>query len=76
MSQEQANQQLTLGGETLRLTQHRQEIITDTEYAPRLLATIHPSVALRLPTPAEREQARHQLAEDLTLAGKLAQTAG
>jgi DNA polymerase len=61
-------------GSSFRLTQHRQEIITDTEFAPRLLATIHPSVALRLPTPAARQQARRQLAEDLTLARNLACT--
>jgi DNA polymerase len=63
-------------GSSFRLTQHRQEVITGTEFAPRLLATIHPSVALRLPTAGAREQARHQLAEDLTLAGNLARCRG
>jgi uracil-DNA glycosylase family protein len=58
-------------GSSFRLTHHRQEVITDTGFAPQLLATAHPSVILRLPDATAREQARRQLAEDLTLAVQL-----
>ena len=62
----------TMLGSSFRLSQHRQEIITGTGLALQLIATAHPSVVLRLPDPHAREHARRQLADDLTLAARLA----
>jgi uracil-DNA glycosylase family protein len=61
----------SLLGPAFRLTQHRQEILLDTPWAPAaVMATIHPSAILRMPDPEKRHQAREEFARDLALARK------
>jgi uracil-DNA glycosylase family 4 len=50
-------------GSSFRLTRHRGELL-DSDLAPIVAATVHPSSILRGP-PEEREEARSALAEDL-----------
>jgi DNA polymerase len=54
-------------GSKFRLTQHRGQFITDTPWAPQVLATLHPSALLRMPDQAARRQARAQFVADLKL---------
>jgi uracil-DNA glycosylase family protein len=56
-------------GRSFRLTQHRGEAI-ESEWAPTLLATIHPSVVLRAPDASARAEAERGLIADLKLAVK------
>jgi DNA polymerase len=60
----------TLMGPAFRLTQHRGEFFKDTQWAPRFLATIHPSALLRMPDPAAKEAARVAFIDDLKLVAK------
>jgi uracil-DNA glycosylase family protein len=61
----------SLLGPSFRLTHHRGEVQSDTGLAPKVLATTHPSMVLRSPDEATREQIRKELVEDLALAGSL-----
>jgi DNA polymerase len=60
----------SLMGSSFRLTQHRGEFFKDTQWAPRFLATIHPSALLRIPDPAAKEAARVAFIGDLKLVAK------
>jgi DNA polymerase len=51
-------------GSSFRVTQHRGELL-DSELAPILSATIHPSAILRGPDDADRAREREAFAEDL-----------
>jgi uracil-DNA glycosylase len=57
----------SLLGNAFRLTQHRGEFIRNTEWAPAVLATIHPSSILRMPDREKRQQARADFVRDLAL---------
>jgi DNA polymerase len=59
----------SLMGRTFRLTQHRGEFLPS-EYAPNLLATVHPSSLLRIPDREARHQAREQFTQDFRLVAK------
>jgi uracil-DNA glycosylase len=54
-------------GTSFRLTQHRGEFVKS-DAAPHVLATIHPSAILRMPTSEERSKAKAGLVSDLRLA--------
>lgn len=58
-------------GWSFRLTQHRGEDLHDTGLAPHVLATVHPSMILRLPDQTARKEARRTLCEDLSVAAGL-----
>lgn len=61
----------SLMGSAFRLTQHRGEALK-TDWAPWLLATMHPSAILRVPDQEMRRRSREQFFEDLKIvAGKL-----
>ena len=51
-------------GSSFRVTQHRGELL-DSELAPIVTATIHPSAILRGPDEASRQEEREAFAEDL-----------
>jgi uracil-DNA glycosylase family protein len=51
-------------GSSFRLTQHRGELL-DSDLAPIVTATIHPSAILRAPDDAARVEQRESFAEDL-----------
>jgi uracil-DNA glycosylase family protein len=51
-------------GSSFRVTQHRGELL-DSELAPLVTATIHPSAILRAPDDATRQEEREAFAEDL-----------
>jgi uracil-DNA glycosylase len=51
-------------GSSFRVTQHRGELL-DSDLAPIVTATIHPSAILRGPDEASRQQEREAFAEDL-----------
>jgi uracil-DNA glycosylase len=51
-------------GSSFRVTQHRGELL-DTDLAPILAATIHPSAILRAPDDVARQEQRRAFAEDL-----------
>jgi len=58
-------------GRTFRLTQHRGEFV-DSDIAPRVTATVHPSSILRAPDEESRHQAMRAFVEDLkVVAGEL-----
>jgi uracil-DNA glycosylase len=59
-------------GSSFRVTQHRGELL-DSDLAPILSATIHPSAILRAPDDAARSKERAAFAEDLRV---VAQTLG
>lgn len=58
-----------LMGKDFRITKSRGEIFRDTQYAPWLMATVHPSSILRAPS-EEREAARRAFVEDLRVAAE------
>ncbi|HEY1629444.1 MAG TPA: UdgX family uracil-DNA binding protein, partial [Tepidisphaeraceae bacterium] len=60
----------SLMGNQFRLTQHRGEFFTDTDWAPQLIATLHPSAVLRMPDAAARRQARADFFHDLKLVAR------
>jgi uracil-DNA glycosylase family protein len=55
----------SLFGSTFRLMANKGKLIEGTEWAPTVLATIHPSAVLRQVTSEERDQAMDGLIEDL-----------
>ena len=57
----------SLMGSSFRITKERGRVQT-TDWAPRLIATWHPSAILRAPEPADRERLREQLIHDLKVA--------
>jgi uracil-DNA glycosylase len=58
-----------LMGSSFRLTRHRGELL-DSELAPIVTATIHPSAILRQQDDASRSEEREAFAEDLRLVAK------
>jgi uracil-DNA glycosylase family protein len=56
-------------GSSFRVTQHRGELL-DSEIAPILTATIHPSAILRGPDEQTRAEEREAFAEDLRVVAK------
>jgi uracil-DNA glycosylase len=58
----------SLLGAAFRITRDRGKFF-DTPWAAWLTATLHPSAILRMPEPAQREEARAQLVEDLRQVG-------
>jgi DNA polymerase len=54
-------------GSSFRLTRHRGEML-DSDLAPNVTATIHPSAILRAPDDESRQAERRAFAEDLKLA--------
>jgi DNA polymerase len=56
-------------GSSFRVTQHRGELL-DSELAPIVTATIHPSAILRGPDEASRAEEREALAEDLRIVAR------
>jgi DNA polymerase len=61
-------------GASFRLTKHRGELLSSA-WAPRVIATIHPSALLRVEDPNEREAAYAGFLADLRTAASLAQRA-
>jgi DNA polymerase len=57
----------TLLGNSFRVGQHRGRVMTDSLYAPWLLATIHPSFLLRIPDEAQRQAEHLAFLADLRL---------
>lgn len=55
----------SLMGNQFRITKDRGKIFTDTNWAPAMLATAHPSAILRMPDAQARDQARRMLIDDL-----------
>jgi DNA polymerase len=60
----------SLLGSGFRVTQNRGEPITDTKWAPWVMATYHPSALLRVPDEEMREQLHGQFLNDLKLIAK------
>ena len=56
-------------GSSFRVTQHRGELL-DSDLAPIVTATIHPSAILRAPDDQARQQERDAFAEDLRVVAK------
>jgi DNA polymerase len=56
-------------GSSFRLTQHRGELL-DSDLAPIVTATIHPSAILRAPDDAARIEQRESFAEDLRVVAR------
>jgi uracil-DNA glycosylase len=56
-------------GSSFRLTQHRGELL-DSDLAPIVTATIHPSAILRAPDDAARTEQRETFAEDLRVVAR------
>jgi DNA polymerase len=57
-------------GSSFRVTQHRGELL-DSELAPIVTATIHPSAILRAPDDAARAEEREAFAEDLRVVARV-----
>jgi DNA polymerase len=57
-------------GPQFRITKSRGEIFTDTQWAPKFMATLHPSALLRIPDPVLRRQSYDQFVEDLKIAAR------
>jgi uracil-DNA glycosylase len=60
----------TLMGPGFRITRERGRIFDDTQWAPWLMATVHPSSLLRIPGSADRRSAREAFTNDLRLAAE------
>jgi uracil-DNA glycosylase len=60
----------SLMGNAFRVTQSRGVPITDTKWAPWVMATVHPSSLLRAPDPAMREQNYAQFLDDMKKVAK------
>ena len=56
-------------GRTFRLTQHRGEFV-ESDIAPRVTATVHPSSILRAPDEESRHQAMREFVEDLKVVAR------
>jgi DNA polymerase len=59
-----------LMGKDFRITQSRGKVFRDTQWAPWLMATVHPSSILRAPSSEEREAAYRAFVEDLRVVAK------
>ena len=57
-----------LMGKDFRITKDRGRVFTDTQHAPWLMATLHPSAILRMPDPELREKARREFTLDFATA--------
>ena len=57
-------------GRQFRVTQHRGEFLQDTELAPLVTATVHPSSILRAPDDAAREEGMRAFVADLAAVGE------
>jgi uracil-DNA glycosylase family protein len=57
-----------LMGKEFRITKSRGQIFRDTQYAPWLMATAHPSSILRMPSSEDREAAYQAFVADLQIA--------
>lgn len=66
----------SLLGAAFRVTKQRGQILTDTPFAPAVIATIHPSVVLRAPDPAASAEQFRLLSADLALAAAQLRSAG
>jgi DNA polymerase len=64
-----------LMGKDFRITKSRGEIFRDTQWAPWLMATVHPSSILRTPS-EDREAAYRAFVEDLRIAARELASAG
>jgi DNA polymerase len=60
----------SLLGSGFRITQHRGEAITDTQWAPWVLATYHPSDLLRVPDDDMREKMHGEFFNDMKIVAK------
>jgi DNA polymerase len=56
-------------GSSLRVTRHRGELL-QSDLAPIVAATIHPSAILRAPDDASRQAERRAFADDLRVVGR------
>jgi DNA polymerase len=63
-------------GKDFRITQSRGKIIEDTQYAPWVMATYHPSAILRMPEEHMRKEARERFVEDLAKAAEALKHSG
>lgn len=61
-------------GPDVRVTEQRGKAL-DSELAPVVMVTVHPSSLLRLPSDQDREQARERFVHDLKALARLAQRA-
>lgn len=57
-------------GKQFRVTKSRGEVLTGTQWAPAVVATVHPSSILRAPDDAARKQAYHDFVVDLKIVRK------
>ena len=57
----------SLMGPQFRITKDRGIVFADTQWAPALIATNHPSAILRVPDPNARQEAYHHFVHDLNL---------
>jgi DNA polymerase len=62
-------------GSSFKLMKQRGQLVTSS-IAPRVVATIHPSAALRAPDPEGRRAAYHMLVADLRVVAKLLRASG
>ncbi|HWE04567.1 MAG TPA: UdgX family uracil-DNA binding protein [Tepidisphaeraceae bacterium] len=60
----------SLLGSSFRLTLHRREVIEDTPWAPALMASIHPSLLLRIPDAEQRHKAMADFIDDFKMAAR------
>jgi DNA polymerase len=58
----------SLLGRDFRVTREHGKAMTGTDWAPAVVATVHPSAVLRTPDEAGRRQLRRQLIDDLAVA--------
>jgi uracil-DNA glycosylase len=59
----------SLLGRDFRVTQHRGEVLKS-DWAPAMLATVHPSSLLRVPDPEMRREARRQFVGDMKVVAR------
>ena len=65
----------SLMGPAFRITKQRGEVYADTQWAPWVMATIHPSAILRIPEDDLRQRARADFIDDLKKAARQLQSA-
>src|SRR5439155_1733453 len=63
-------------GSSFKVTQHRGEPIRDTDWAPCVMATVHPSSLLRAPDESSRRQAVADFERDLRAVKKQMEQSG
>ena len=59
-----------LFGPKFKITKERGKLMVDTQFAPMVMATVHPSSILRAPDHDAREKARKDFTDDLAKAAK------